>query len=359
MKITIVGAGNIGTQFAVHAAQKGHAVIVYGSKPEKVSKYLNIVDENGVEKYRGMILRATKDAKQAFEDTDVIFVTVPAYCMQETADQIFPYIKKEMKIGLVPGTGGGECAFKMCAERGAVIFGFQRVPSVARLLEYGKTVQATGYRDRLYIASIPNRQAFECAKMVSEIFDMPCGVLPNYLNVTLTPSNPILHTTRLKSLFGNYKTGIIYHDVPLFYEDWDYASSELLLDCDEEVQKICRAFRQFDLSYVKSLKVHYESFTAQEMTKKISGIPGFAGLKSPLVRVEGGYIPDLSSRYFRADFSYGLAILVQIAEFADVAVPNMEKILEWYYDMIGKKEGFCFSDYGIYTKSQLIDFYNR
>ena len=35
MKITIVGAGNIGTQFAVHCAQKGHEVTIYTSNCEK------------------------------------------------------------------------------------------------------------------------------------------------------------------------------------------------------------------------------------------------------------------------------------------------------------------------------------
>ena len=36
MRITIVGGGNIGTQFAVHCAEKGHEVIIYTSTPELV-----------------------------------------------------------------------------------------------------------------------------------------------------------------------------------------------------------------------------------------------------------------------------------------------------------------------------------
>lgn len=47
MNITIVGAGNIGTQFAVHCAEKHHKVIVYGSKPDKIGKELCIVNESG------------------------------------------------------------------------------------------------------------------------------------------------------------------------------------------------------------------------------------------------------------------------------------------------------------------------
>ena len=47
MKITVFGGGNIGTQFAVHSAEKGHNVVMYTSTPEVFSKHLNIVDEDG------------------------------------------------------------------------------------------------------------------------------------------------------------------------------------------------------------------------------------------------------------------------------------------------------------------------
>ncbi|MFR3264577.1 MAG: NAD/NADP octopine/nopaline dehydrogenase family protein [Blautia massiliensis (ex Durand et al. 2017)] len=36
-------------------------------------------------------------------------------------------------------------------------------------------------------------------------------------------------------------------------------------------------------------------------------------------------MPDFNSRYFTADFSYGLVILIQIAEYVNIDVPNMRK----------------------------------
>ncbi len=134
----------------------------------------------------------------------------------------------------------------------------------------------------------------------------------------MTPSNPILHTTRLRTIFGDWHTGVIYHSVPLFYENWDDTSSELLFACDEEIQKICKTFPEFELHYVKSLREHYNSTTVEAMTKKISSIVAFKGLTTPVLKVNGGFIPDLHSRYFTADFSYGLAIIKQIADFAKV-----------------------------------------
>lgn len=359
MNITIVGAGNIGTQLAVHSAEKKHSVTVYGSKPEKISKHLNVINENGEEIHSGDIKQATSDPSVAFSGAELIFVTMPAFCMEDVAKTVLPYANSNMRICIVPGTGGGECAFKGCIDKGAVLFGLQRVPSVARLEEYGKTVRATGYRDELFVASLPAAEASKCAEIVSGIMDMPCGVMPNYLNLTLTPSNPILHTTRLKNLFENYSEGVVYESVPLFYEGWNDETSRELLACDDEVQEICRKLSCFDLSYVKSLRVHYESPTAEALTQKITSIIGFKGLTSPTVKVDGGYIPDLHSRYFTADFPFGLAILVQIADFVGIKAENMKRTLKWYYKVAPKTAEFRFSDFGINNLQQFVDFYSK
>ena len=268
-------------------------------------------------------------------------------------------MKEGTKIGLVPGTGGGECAFKECIDKGCVVFGLQRVPSVARLIEYGKTVCATGYRDTLCVASLPHRYTAECCELISSIFDMPCTQLPNYLNLTLTPSNPILHTTRLRIIFKDYQEGKEYEYVPLFYEEWDDESSELLIRCDNEVQQICKALKEFDLTYVKSLLIHYESENAEQLTQKISSIKGFKGLKTPTIFVEGKYQPDLHSRYFTADFSYGMVILKQIADFVGVDIPYINQTLSWYKAVAKEKEEFVYENFGIYNLNDFRDFYSK
>ena len=181
--------------------------------------------------------------------------------------------------------------------------------------------------------------------------------MPNYLNVTLTPSNPILHTTRLRTLFKDYTDGYFYDRVPLFYQEWTDESSELLLKCDNEVQNICRALKDFDLSYVKSLMLHYESETAEQLTNKICSIKSFRGLKSPCKETPNGFIPDLGSRYFTADFPYGLSILVQISKLLNLDCPNMQETLEWYYSIVPKTDEFSFANHGITTVKEFINFY--
>ena len=359
MKITIVGGGNIGTQFAVHCAEKKHEVTVYTSTPEIYQKRLNIVDENGNITHEGDIVGATNDPEVAFRNADFIMVTMPSTMMKKVAEIIFNHSDEHPVIGVVPGNGGSECAFRKCIDRGNTFFGLERVPAIARLVKKGATVKSIGYRDELHVASFPFSEVNNCCDLVQNIFDITTKPIPNFLNLTMTPSNPILHTTRLRTLFGDWRPGVTYQSVPLFYEEWDDASSELLIACDEEVQEICKVLPEYQLEYVKSLRIHYESPTVEAMTKKISSIKAFKGLTTPTVEVDGGLIPDLHSRYFTADFSYGLTIIKQVADLAGVNTPNIDATMQWYKGIAIEKDEFRFEDFGITDMKSFEEFYLR
>lgn len=359
MNISIVGGGNIGTQFAVHCAAKGHMVKIYTSKPEKFKNHLYIVDE-----YRNVILeanieKATNNAEEAFSNADIIFITVPAFAIADIARTIEPFIRKGVFICIIPGTGGGECAFKSAMDKGAVLCGLQRVPSVARLVEYGSVVSAIGYRDELHIATLPCKYGEKFSVIISDIFEKKCSVLPNYLNLTMTPSNPILHTTRLKTIFNEYYEGVVCEELPLFYEEWSDETTKLLFKCDEEVQNLCIQMIDFDLSQVRSLKEHYESYSINEFTRKIQSIKGFKGLTTPSIKIDKGYIPDLNSRYFTADFSFGLTILIQLCDMVGVKAENMKETYNWYKKIKKESKEFKFSEYGIYDYEDLKNMYLR
>lgn len=357
MRITIIGAGNIGTHFAVEFASKGHEVIMLSSDPTKIKKELKMLDETGQVIKKAVIFHATSDICEAVKDSEYIIITYPAFMLKEIAENMYDYVSEGTKIGVIPGTGGAEFFFAKYREKGVEFFGLQRVPAVARLKTYGESVCVTGKRDKLYVASIPSSCSEKIASFFSKIFEMPCGVLPNYLSVTLTPSNPILHTTRLKTLFEDYTENKVYEKNPLFYEEWTDNSSKLLLKCDEELQNVCKALTKLDLSGVRSLKLHYESDTLEELTQKIRSIKSLHGLSSPMLAVENGFIPDFKSRYFTADFPYGLAIIQQIANVVKVEVPNIDETLAWYYSVTGRTNEFHLTDYGLLEKEDFYKFY--
>ena len=161
-------------------------------------------------------------------------------------------------------------------------------------------------------------------------------------------------TTGMEMLRRNKIPGLA-----LFYEEWDNETSELLMRCDEELQCICTKLTMFDLNDVKSLKIHYESDTPEELTDKIRSIKGFKGLKSPVKQIGDKYIPDFSSRYFTADFPYGLFILLQVGNMVNIDIPNMKEVYEWYRSVTDLENEFSFAEYDIKNLSDFMSFYKQ
>ena len=149
MKITVAGGGNIGTQFAVHIAEKGHDVTIFTSNPGLFSDNLSIVDKEGNIIHKGSICMATNDPSRAFKDSDVIIITMPPTMMITLSERIYDNTDTGTRIGFVPGNGGFEFAFRKCIERGNIFFGIDRVPAIARLTERGREVCCSGYTDEL------------------------------------------------------------------------------------------------------------------------------------------------------------------------------------------------------------------
>ena len=354
--IAVIGGGNIGTQFACVCASKGYKVNVFSSKPELYDGTLEVVDE-----YEnvtvGKLNKITANIGEAVEGCQIIIITHPAFHLKSVADQILPYIKNDMNICMLPGTGGAEFAFRECMKAGATLFGLQRVPTVARLEQYGKRVRCEGLRSELFLASIPCNKAEDLAMFMSDLWGIPCTALPNYLSVTLTPSNPILHTTRLRTLFADYEEGKVYDRNPLFYGEWSDASSELLIACDGELQEMLKIMDKLDLHDVRSLKLHYESDTVEAMTKKLASIKSLHNLASPMRQVEGGWVPDFKSRYFTADFPYGLAIIEELAAVLKYDAPNIKDTMDWYRRVTGDTNRLDLGAYGIHSLQDIYNLY--
>lgn len=49
-------------------------------------------------------------------------------------------------------------------------------------------------------------------------------------------------------------------------------------------------------------------------------------------------------------------ILIQIAEYVNIDVPNMRETLQWYHDLVGERKEYNFKDYGINTYQDFVDF---
>ena len=78
---------------------------------------------------------------------------------------------------------------------------------------------------------------------MEELLHIKTRIVKEYLSITLTPSNPVLHITGLYNVFKNYKKGMYYKNELKFYEEWNDEASEVLFRYDKEVQEICNIFK--------------------------------------------------------------------------------------------------------------------
>lgn len=361
MRICVVGGGNIGTLLAAELAASGYEVTIFTSNPEKWSKDITVYDIHHKLLTKGHIQCITNDLGMALYDQDYIFVTYPSDIQEAFAKKAASYTEMGMKYVMLPGYGGTEFLMDPILQKGAVLVGFQRVHAISRLIEYGHSVCMRGRKSSLQMATYSYHDCDDqaIAEDMKGMFKLPVDILPNYLNITFTPSNPVLHTSRLYSMFKDYHEGIYYPDNIAFYDGWTDFSSEVMIALDNEVQELCRALSQLDLHYVKSLKEHYESSTVPAMTYKLTHIESFHGILSPMKNVDQGWIPDFSNRYF-SDFSYGLDLLQQFAHVCKMKVPVMDQIMDWYHHVSdAHKHTIHLVQYGIQSKQDIYSKYRR
>ncbi|MBR1748099.1 MAG: NAD/NADP octopine/nopaline dehydrogenase family protein [Clostridia bacterium] len=355
-KVAVIGAGNIGTQFGCLCAEKGYSTTMISSGDYGREVLLETVDERDRVTHAGKVNFSSDYG--VLTECDVVFVTHPSFMFAELGKRLKDVLRPGTYLCVLPGTGGAEFFFRDCIKKGVVLCGLQRVPGVARLVEKGKRVRVSGLRDTLCLASIPAREAEIFAPFLSDLVGIRCETLPQYLCVTMTPSNPILHTTRLRTMFFDYEPGRKYDKNPLFYGEWTDRSSALLLLCDAEHQTLLRRMSGLDLSSVRSLVEHYDkSDTPEKMTKKLRSISSLHGISSPMIQTSDGWTPDFGSRYFSADFPYGLAIIEEFAKVVGVASPNITETMDWYCAVTGKGRTFFLKDFGITSLADVYDYY--
>lgn len=307
------------------------------STPELFGSTVESVDVNNGEITIGRLNMVSSDPKDVIPNADMILFAVPSNAYKKYLDLIFPCVSEGTVLGFIPGTGGVEFfTEKFILEKHCLIFGTQRVPSGTKLICKGKRVNSLGSRKDLRIASIPTSFNAEICDLMAFLLRIKCVDLPNYLSVTLTPSNPILHTSRLYGLFHDYVPSQEYPELLSFYKKWDNFSSEILIGCDDELQQACRIMSRYDLSGILSLKEHYEISSmpgktdVEKMTNKIRQLV-YLKDNVPMIEQESGkYVPNFESRYFTEDFPFGLCVVKDFCRLCDVATPYIDRVLGWY-----------------------------
>ena len=170
----------------------------------------------------------------------MVLICLPGFAIHDELEKIKPYLLKGCFVGtVVSSTGFFFEAFKVLPSDVA-LFGFQRVPFISRTIEYGHRAELKGYKETLSVA-IEQMDAKEpIRKQLEQLFEKPITLLDSYYEVSLSNSNPLLHPSRLYTMWKDWVPGIIYPRNPQFYAEWTLEASALLIQMDEEFQNLLK-----------------------------------------------------------------------------------------------------------------------
>lgn len=378
--VCIVGAGNEGHYFmALMGSKSWLKVYVLTSNANGFSDVIKSTNTTTGEVAFGRVCRVSERPEDVIPEADVIIFTTPSNAYQHYANVIYPYVKEGTVLGFIPGTGGPEFIFRdFISQKKCRIFGTQRVPSGTKLVKRGCSVDSLGSRKDIRIGAIPRSITKDVGAFIHEAIDIDVVELDNYLSVALTPSNPILHTTRLYSLLKDYKRGDGWKEKLHMYSDWNDLSSEMLLGCDNELHLCCDRLCQLPTEGVLPLREHYEidavagSTDVEKMTKKIRTLPYLKDFVPMVADGRGLYVPDFTTRYFMEDFPFGLCIIKSFCDICQVRTPHIDQVLSWYERIMAVsyfRDGLFVgkdleklplpANFGLDNISKIINFYSR
>lgn len=162
-------------------------------------------------------------------------------------------------MGTIFGQGGFDLQAKFVLgddiqNKNLTVFSLQYVPFLCKVVNYGKDINIIGPKKHLYVASYPVENIHEVCNLMSLLYFIPSVPIPNFLNLTLCPSNQIIHPGRVYGFFHQWdgKTPFKAKDMPLLYEGLDEFSALQIELLDNEIQltktAILKRYPSLDLS---------------------------------------------------------------------------------------------------------------
>ena len=329
-RICLCGGGSLGHVIAGWLSAKGKAeVSILTGSPVRWNKEINVfLPESEV--LTGHLTSVSGNPEEVISDADVVLFCYPGFMIASELERIKPFLKQDAYVGSVFSSTGFFFEALRILSPSQPLWGFQRVPFICRVQEYGSSARLLGYKPCYHIAveNVPDEQKRKFADMISEWFERPVHLLKNYYEASLTNSNPLLHTSRLYTMFGRENEGRVYPRMVNFYEDWTVEAADVLIKMDREFFELLKVLPVTE-GYLPPILEYYESHDAQSLAAKLSSIAGFKGITSPMIQTEEGWIPDFKSRYFTEDFPYGLKYIWQLAHTYNISTPVIDEVYQW------------------------------
>ncbi len=289
------------------------------------------------------------DAADVVPDVDVVLIPLPSFAHVSTLKAIGPHLKDGCIVVALPGQGGFNWVVRdiLSPERARriIIAGTNQLPYQCRTIDYGSSVELIGHKREIKVATEPRDKADEVARLLTDLIGVThVSSAPNFLTVTLTPANQVIHPTIMYGLFHDYQEPL--PEPPLFYQNTDDFTADVMTNNSNEVVEIAAAVAAKsgqDLP-VPALDEMMREMYADEledpstMKSIFRSNRGYQGLLAPMLKLDDGrFAPDFGYRYLTEDIPRGQCVLKGVALVAGVETPTIDQLIRWAGSVMGKQ----------------------
>ena len=354
-KLVVCGGGNSAHILIPLLEESIFDVYVYTSRPQEWSSVVELEWQDGqgmvLDTYTGHIKNASNNRQELFSDADYVVFCMPVHKYRVALHEIAPYLNRDKNVFVCTCYGQGGWNWMVNEIKRAynlpnlIPFAFGLIPWICRIAEYGKKGITYGIFKKNNFAAVSPQYYF---RQITEEFinpichnrivDMKIWQSPNFLSLTLSVDNQIIHTSRC---YGLYKVhGLCWdkrEDIPWFYKDYDDISAQLLCALDSDYScirnEIRRRFPNNDYSYMRDYmeleRFGYESGIT-DIKASFVDFGTLGTIQTPVVKnKDGKWEIDNNYRFFLDDIYYGNCIAKWMAERMDLTTPTIDNILRW------------------------------
>ncbi|MCP3964574.1 MAG: hypothetical protein GY719_42640 [bacterium] len=352
--VTIVGGGASAHVLIPFLSGAGFEVNLLTRRPEEWSSEVDLqlqsIHGEVQQIFHGTLAKISADPAEVVPDADVVVLCMPVCKYRIALHQLGPHLAtgKEVFVGTIYGQAGFNWMVREIAEKlgrdNLTTFAVGLIPWICRIVDYGKVGVTYGCK-AVNVAAVSPAGRFEelnraflpavCERWLGKGAFRQSG---SFLSLTLSVDNQIIHPSRCYGLFLEH--GGRWHseeEIPYFYRDFDQRSADLLQELDADYSTIREALKarypdedfELMLDYLALERLSYQSENT-DIRESFRTSPTLGAIKPPTKRLASGeWAIDTDHRFFTDDIFYGLAIAKWIADRLELAVPTIDRIIDW------------------------------
>jgi len=359
--IVVCGAGNASHVCVSEFSSNGFTVDVFApfqSESERWNAAIAktggdlIVDNPDGSQTIGRPRLISNNPADTIPGADIIVLPLPEFSLEPVLTAMKDYLRPGTIIMATPGgvvewiarKALGSTFDEICL---AVV---QPMPYNCRIKEFGRRASLIGKKHEYKIACYPRSRTDEVGEYVTEMWNgTSITKMKYFLSLTLYNANGVIHPQRLYGLLHEYKAGDTFPENPLFYEDMDDFSANLIGQCDIELQNAIRMIEEKggleglaaeSPPHPERIKITYHDTIADMSTYRscFATNAAYKGIRCPFLKQnDGSFVPDFTSRYFTEDIQGGSCMMKGLNELCGLETPTIDKVVTFFQKFLGKE----------------------